>query len=114
VSVAITGVAIGVTTGPLTRASKNPEVEPCASRVNKPRTISDKLAIYRGNIARRVAKKVTCEVIEEGLTKLILTKENEPACGKIASQVNSTCSSADVSDRHPLAHHPSQGIGIFG
>jgi hypothetical protein len=77
VSVAITGVAIGVTTGPLTRASKNPEGGASrASRVNKPRTISDKLAIYRGNIARRVAKKVTCEVIEEGLTKLILTKKN--------------------------------------
>jgi integrase len=42
--------------------------------VNKPRTIADKLAIYRCDIAPSLAKKVIYDVTEEDLTKLVLAK----------------------------------------
>jgi len=45
-----------------------------ASKVNKPRTVADKLAIYRCDIAPRLAKEVIYDVTEEDLTKLVLAK----------------------------------------
>lgn len=49
-----------------------------ARRVNRPRTIADKLAIFRCDIAPKLSKKLMCDVKEEDLTKLVLAK------GKIA------------------------------
>lgn len=45
-----------------------------AKRVNKPRTIADKLAIYNCDIAPRLASKVIYDVTEGDLTKLVLGK----------------------------------------
>ncbi|TPG42749.1 DUF4102 domain-containing protein [Sphingomonas koreensis] len=45
-----------------------------AKRINKPRTISDKLAIYDCDIAPKLARKVIHDITEEDLTKLVLAK----------------------------------------
>ena len=45
-----------------------------AKRVNKPRTIADKIRIYDCDIAPNLAKKVIYEIVEEDLTRLVLAK----------------------------------------
>ena len=45
-----------------------------AKKLNKPRTIADKLAIYNRDIAPKLAKKLIFEVTEDDLTKLVLAK----------------------------------------
>ncbi|MES2045090.1 MAG: tyrosine-type recombinase/integrase [Pseudomonadota bacterium] len=49
-----------------------------AKKLNKPRTIADKLAIYRCDIAPKLSNKVIFDVSEEDLTKLV------PAKGRVA------------------------------
>ena len=45
-----------------------------AKKLNKPRTIADKLAIYNCDIAPKLAHKLMFDVTEEDLTKLVLAK----------------------------------------
>jgi len=45
-----------------------------AKKLNKPRTIADKLAIYYCDIAPKLSSKVIFDVSEEDLTKLVLAK----------------------------------------
>lgn len=45
-----------------------------AKKLNKPRTIADKLAIYNRDIAPTLATKLIVEVTEDDLTKLVLAK----------------------------------------
>jgi hypothetical protein len=45
-----------------------------AKKVNKPRTAADKLAIYEGDIAPRLAKRNIFDVAEDDLTRLVLSK----------------------------------------
>ena len=45
-----------------------------AKKLNKPRTIADKLAIYNRDVAPTLAKKLIFDVTEDDLTKLVLAK----------------------------------------
>lgn len=45
-----------------------------AKRINKPGTITEKLAIYTCDIAPKLAKKIIYDIAESDLTKLVLTK----------------------------------------
>lgn len=45
-----------------------------AKKINKPRTIADKLAIYRHDIEPTLAGKLIFDITEEDLTRLVLTK----------------------------------------
>jgi len=45
-----------------------------AKKLNKPRTIADKLAIYNRDIAPTLAERLIFEVTEDDLTKLVLAK----------------------------------------
>lgn len=45
-----------------------------AKKLNKPRTIADKLAIYNCDIGPKLANKLMFDVTEEDLTKLVLAK----------------------------------------
>jgi site-specific recombinase XerD len=45
-----------------------------AKKLNKPRTIAEKLEIYNCDIAPKLAKKIVFDVTEEDLTRLVLAK----------------------------------------
>ncbi|QBM75928.1 DUF4102 domain-containing protein [Sphingomonas sp. AAP5] len=45
-----------------------------AKRINKPSTITEKLAIYGCDIAPKLAKKIIYDIVESDLTKLVLAK----------------------------------------
>jgi hypothetical protein len=45
-----------------------------AKKVNKPRTIADKLSLYNADIAPTLATKIIFDVTEEDLTRLVLAK----------------------------------------
>ena len=60
-----------------------------AKKINKPRTIADKLAIYRRDIEPHLADKLIIEVTEEDLAKLVLAKgkDSKVRANRLASEL---------------------------